>query len=405
MSTPGIVILGAGQAGLQCAASLREGGYDGAITLLGAEPYLPYQRPPLSKAVLLGTQDSVAVTLRDAAWFTDQRIGLRLGVRATGIDRTARSLATGAGAVAYDRLVLATGARARPLSLAGADLPGVHQLRGLDDALALRTALAAAASVVVIGGGFIGLEVAAVAARLGKRVCVLEAGDRLMARAVSPAISAAFLALHRNAGTEVLLGARLAAIEGADHAAGVRLVDGTRIGADLVLLGVGSVPATELAEAAGLPCPNGVLVDAHMSTADANVLAIGDVALHPNPHAGGLVRLESVQGAVDQAKCAAATLLGRPVAYAALPWFWSDQFDTKLQIAGLARTHDQAVLRGSPESGRFSVFLYAKRQLVAVESVNRPAEHMQARRLLSAGRNVPPEHAADTLFDLKGWAA
>lgn len=405
MSKPGIVILGAGQAGLQCAASLREGGYDGAIMLLGAETHPPYQRPPLSKAVLLGTQDSAAVTLRDAAWFTDQRIGLRLGVRATAIDRAGLSLATSAGAVAYERLVLATGARARGLALPGADLQGVHQLRGLDDALALREALAAVASVVVIGGGFIGLEVAAVAARLGKRVCVLEAGDRLMARAVSPAISAAFLALHRNAGTEVRLAARLTAIEGEDRVAAVRLADGTRIEAGLVLLGVGSVPATELAEAAGLPCPNGVLVDAHMSTADANVLAIGDVALHPNPHAGGLVRLESVQGAVDQAKCAALTLLGRPVPYAALPWFWSDQFDAKLQIAGLALAHDQAVLRGAPESGRFSVFLYTKGRLVAVESVNRPAEHMLARRLLSTGRSLPPVNAADTGFDLKGWAA
>lgn len=405
----GVVIIGAGQAGLQCAASLRDGGYDGAITLLGSEPHLPYQRPPLSKAVLLGKQGANEVALRDAAWFTDQRIAFHPGTRATAIDRAARRVETTTGVMPYDHLVLATGAHARGMVLPGAGLDGVMTLRGLDDALALKAAIDAASIVVVIGGGFIGLEVAAVAARLGRQVAVIEAAPRLMARAVSAPMSEAFLALHRAAGVDVRLGARVAAIEGAIEGAmrvgAVRLADATRLPADLVLLGVGAAPDAALAGAAGLPCPNGVSVDAEMRTPDPRVFAIGDVAWHPNPHAGGHIRLESVQGAIDQAKCVAGAILGHAKPYAALPWFWSDQFDAKLQIAGYGAGHDLAVPRGDPTSGKFSVFLYRAGRLVAVESVNRAADHMLARRLLAAGRHVPPTLAADASADLKGLAA
>jgi 3-phenylpropionate/trans-cinnamate dioxygenase ferredoxin reductase subunit len=401
----GVVIVGAGQAGLQCAASLRDGGYHGAIALLGDEPHLPYQRPPLSKAVLLGKQGANEVALRDAAWFTDQRITFHPGLRATGIDRAARRVATARDDMAYDHLVLATGAHARSMVLPGAGRDGVLTLRGLDDALALKAALDAAQHVVVIGGGFIGLEVAAVAARLGRQVAVIESAPRLMARAVSTAMADAFLALHGAHGVTVRLSARVAAIEGAGRADAVRLADGTRLPADLVLLGVGAAPDATLAGAAGLPCPNGISVDADMRTPDARVFAIGDVAWHPNPHAGGHIRLESVQGAIDQAKCAASAILGHAQPYAALPWFWSDQFDAKLQIAGWGAGHDQAVPRGDPASGKFSVFLYRAGRLVAVESVNRAADHMLARRLLAAGRSVPPALASDLSADLKGLAA
>lgn len=401
----GVVIVGAGQAGLQCAASLRDGGYDGAITLLGDEPHLPYQRPPLSKAVLLGKQGADEVALRDAAWFSDQRIALHTGTRATAIDRAARRVETATGALQYDHLVLATGAHARSMVLPGAGLDGVLTLRGLDDALTLKAAIAAASNVVVIGGGFIGLEVAAVTARLGRQVAVIEVAPRLMARAASPPVSDAFLALHRAHGVDVRLAARVAAIEGSTRVESVRLADGTRLPAELVLLGVGSAPDATLAGAVGLPCPNGISVDALMRTPDARVFAIGDVAWHPNPHAGGHIRLESVQGAIDQAKCAAATILGHAHPYAALPWFWSDQFDAKLQIAGWGSGFDQAVTRGDPLGGKFSVFLYRAGRLVAVESVNRAADHMLARRLLSAHRTVPPALAADPSTDLKGLAA
>lgn len=401
----GVVIIGAGQAGLQCAATLRDGGYDGAITLLGEEPHLPYQRPPLSKAVLLGKQGANEVALRDAAWFTGQRIAFHAGARATAIDRAVRRVETTMGAMQYDHLVLATGAHARGMVLPGAGLDGVLTLRSLNDALALKAAIDAASNVVVIGGGFIGLEVAAVAARLGRQVAVIEAASRLMARTVSPALSEAFLALHRAAGVDARLSARVTAIEGSARVASVRLADGTRLPAELVLLGVGAAPDATLAGAAGLPCPNGITVDALMRTPDAQVFAIGDVAYHPNPHAGGHVRLESVQGAIDQAKCAAAAILGHAQPYAALPWFWSDQFDTKLQIAGYGAGHDQAVPRGDPAGGKFSVFLYRAGRLVAVESVNRAADHMLARRLLAAGRSVPPALAADPSADLKALAA
>lgn len=401
----GVVIVGAGQAGLQCAASLRDGGYDGGITLLGDEPHLPYQRPPLSKAVLLGRQGANEVALRDAAWFTDQRIAFHAGTRVSAIDRAAQRVETVRGGIQYDHLVLATGAHARGMVLPGAGLDGVLTLRGLDDALALQAAIAAASNVVVIGGGFIGLEVAAVAARLGRQVTVIEAASRLMARAVSQAMSDAFLALHRAHGVGMRLAARVAAIEGSTRVESVRLADGTQLPAELVLLGVGAAPDATLAGAAGLPCPNGITVDALMRTPDPRVFAIGDVAWHPNPHAGGHIRLESVQGAIDQAKCAAAAILGHAQPYAALPWFWSDQFDAKLQIAGYGAGHDLAVPRGDPLGGKFSVFLYRAGRLVAVESVNRAADHMQARRLLSAGRSVPPALAADASTDLKGLAA
>jgi 3-phenylpropionate/trans-cinnamate dioxygenase ferredoxin reductase subunit len=401
----GVVIVGAGQAGLQCTASLRDGGYDGAITLLGAEPHLPYQRPPLSKAVLLGKQGVADVALRDAAWFADQRITFHAGTRATAIDRAARRVETTAGMMPYDHLVLATGAHARSMVLPGAGLDGVMTLRSLDDALALKAAIETTENVVVIGGGFIGLEVAAVAARLGRQVAVIEAAPRLMARAVSATVSDAFLALHRAHGVDVRLAARVAAIEGSARVEWVRLADGTRLPAELVLLGVGAAPDTTLAGAAGLPCPNGISVDADMRTPDACVFAIGDIAWHPNPHAGGHIRLESVQGAIDQAKCVASAILGHAQPYAALPWFWSDQFDAKLQIAGYGAGHDQAVTRGDPLGGKFSVFLYRAGRLVAVESVNRAADHMSARRLLTAGRSVPPALAADPSADLKGLAA
>ena len=303
--------------------------------------------------------------------------------------------------VPYDRLVLATGTRPRALTLPGADLPGLFALRGIEDADALGAALQAARNVVIIGGGFIGLEVAATARAKGLSVTVVEAAPRVMARAVAPAVSAWFEAMHRSIGTTVLTGTGVAAIEGTTRVETVILSDGARLPADLVLVGIGAVPNAELALAAGLSCPNGIAVDAQGRTADPDIFAVGDCALHPNPYAGGPFRLESVQNAIDQAKAVAAALLGDAVPYDAVPWFWSDQGSVKLQTTGLPINPDAHVLRGDPSEGRFTVFHLKDGRIIAADSVNMPADHMAARRLVAARAVITPETLADPAIPLK----
>ena len=405
----GIVIVGAGQAGFQLAASLREGGSADPITLVGDEAALPYQRPPLSKAYLAGKTDAEGLFLRRPGFFSDHAIAHRPGARAVAIDRAGRHLQLADGAaLPYDHLVLATGARNRPLPAAGADLGGVHQLRGLADADALKAVIATAESAVVVGAGFIGLEFAAVAAGRGLSVTVVEAADRPMARAVSAPVGGFFRAAHEAMGVRFAFGAGVAAIVGrGGRAAGVSLADGRELPADLVLVGIGVLPNGELAEAAGLPAHDGVQVDAVLATRDPAVSAIGDCARFPSPFARGLtpdgtVRIESVQNAIDQGRCLAARLNGRPAPYAALPWFWSDQGPHKLQIAGLSGPSDASVRRG--EGPAFSVFRFRAGALSAVESVDRAGDHMIARRLLAAGTALTPEQAADPAFDLKALA-
>ncbi|UMY17821.1 FAD-dependent oxidoreductase [Methylobacterium organophilum] len=409
MSTVGIVVVGAGQAGFQAAASLREAGFKDPITLIGEETALPYQRPPLSKAYLAGKTDAQGLLLRPATFLAEHAIGHRAGARAVAIEREARRLRLADGeSVAYDHLILATGARNRPLPVPGADLAGVHQLRSLDEADALKAPLSAAKEVVVIGAGFIGLEFAAVCAGRGLAVTVIEAAERVMARAVSRETSEAFRAAHEAAGIAFRFEAGVTAIEGEGgrvHA--VLLKDGTRLPADIVLVGIGVLPNQELAAEAGLAVRDGIEVDALLATADPAISAIGDCVRFPTRYAAGFpggdrVRIESVQNAVDQGRCLAARLTGRPAAYDAVPWFWSDQGPQKLQIVGLGLPGDSAVTRGAGAS--LSVFRFRDGGLSAVESINRPADHMAARRILSARKSLNPEQAADPGFDLKALA-
>lgn len=406
---PGLVVAGAGQAGFQLAASLREGGFADPITLVGAEAALPYQRPPLSKAYLAGKADAEGLFLRQPGFFADHAITHRPGTRAAAIDREARRLHLADGtALGYDHLVLATGARNRPLPVPGADIDGVRQLRDLADADALRDAIGIATRVVVVGAGFIGLEFAAVAAARGLSVTVVEAADRPMARAVSGAMSTFFRAAHAAMGVRFAFGAGVAAIAGrGGRVSAVVLADGRELPADLVLVGIGVLPNQELAEAAGLPAGDGVRVDAFLATPDPAISAIGDCARFPSPFARGLtpdgaVRIESVQNAIDQGRCLAARLNGHPAPYVALPWFWSDQGAHKLQIAGLSGPADASVVRG--EGAAFSVFRFREGTLRAVESVDRAGDHMMARRLLASGTALTPEQAADPGFDLKALA-
>ena len=401
--TAGVVIVGAGQAGFQVAASLRGDGYAGPVTLLGTEPHPPYQRPPLSKGLLLGKMARERLLFRQPDFYAAQAIDLRLGTTVTEIDRAARTVATTAGErIPYAALVLATGTRVRPLPVPGADLGGVLYLRTIDECEDLGRRIAAAERVVVIGGGFIGLEVAAAVRLLGKPVTVLEAADRLMGRVVAPVISAFYADLHRARGVELVLDARIAALEGDEgRVRAVAMTDGGRHPADLVVVGIGVLPNIELAQAAGLPCANGIVVDAQGRTADPAIYAAGECTSHPSRFAGGMVRLESVQNAVDQAKTVAATILGRAAAYDEVPWFWSDQYEVKLQMVGLSAGHDQQVLRGDPATGRFSVVYFRAGRPIAIDSVNRPGDHMAGRRLLAAGRPLTPEQAADEAFELK----
>ena len=407
MALSRVVILGAGHGGFQLAASLRQGGFDGEVVLVGDEDALPYQRPPLSKDYLSGKVGLDLVLMRPAAFYREHRIDYRAGRRAVALDRAQRQVRLADGAsLAYDHLVLATGARNRVPPLAGIALDGVCYLRNLAETDALRARLAAARSIVVIGAGFIGLEFAAVARAMGKPVHIVELADRVMGRVVCAETSAYFAAAHRAAGVEFSFSMQAAEIAGAGGRVGhVALADGTRLAADLVVVSVGVVPNTELAADSGLAVANGIVVDERLLTADPAISAIGDCAAFPCRHADGRpTRLEAVQNATDHARCVADRLLGKPHPYEALPWFWSEQGDLRLQIAGLTAGHDRVVLRGNPESGQFSAFCYAGGRLLGIESINRPAEHAFARRLLAAGRSVAPEEAADERFDLRAAA-
>lgn len=401
----GIVVVGAGQAGFQVAASLREAGFAGAITLVGDEPDLPYQRPPLSKAYLAGKTDAAGLALRPASYLAEHRIVHRARTRATAIDRAARRLHLADGsALAYDHLVLATGARNRALPVPGADLPGVHQLRSLADADGLKAALATATRIAIVGAGFIGLEFAGICAAAGRDVTVIEAADRPMARAVSRETAAFFTQAHRQAGIRFAFGAGVTAIEAVGgRAAAIRLGDGSRIEADLILVGIGVVPNQDLAAEAGLAVGDGIQADTFLATADPAISALGDCARVPSRFAEGApTRIESVQNAVDQARCLAARLTGRPAAYEAVPWFWSDQGKHKLQIAGLTMPGDAAVLR--PTETGLSVFRFRDDRLTGVETVDRPGDHMAARRILALGLLLRPVEAADPGYDLKALA-
>ncbi|MET0782194.1 MAG: FAD-dependent oxidoreductase [Microbacterium sp.] len=412
------LIVGACQAGVQLASVMRELGDTEPIILVGEENHRPYQRPPLSKGWLKGELQPDDVILRTREWFHGRGIELVTGDRVVTIHRGADGAGTasteGGRTIAFTRLALTTGAAVRRLPIAGTDYRGVHYLRDADDAISLEAAMREPGTrrVVVIGGGFIGLETAAVARGLGKTVTVLEAAPRLVGRVVAEETSAFYLGAHRRRGTDVVLNARIARIVGDDGSVaggkgavtGVEMDDGSVVPADLVVIGIGVVPRVELADQLGLEVDGGIVVDESCRTSDGRTVAAGDCALMPNPYplgAGGRIRLESVNNAFEQAKVAAATLLGQDAAYVSVPWFWSDQGDLKLQIAGISTGYDSVVVRGEPDGEKFAVLYYRDGQLIAADCVNQPAEFMAIRHALGRGATIPPTAAADTAVPLK----
>ncbi|MEH2568239.1 NAD(P)/FAD-dependent oxidoreductase [Bradyrhizobium sp. AZCC 2289] len=397
-----VLIVGAGHAGFQLAASLRQHGFGERIALINDEGHLPYQRPPLSKAYLKGEGRPDSLMFRPDKFYHDQNIDL-ISDRVVSIDRTRRKLLLASGAsLDYWHLVLATGARNRLLDIPNANLEAVRYLRILDESEALRQRISSGQRVIVIGAGFIGLEFAATARAKGLEVDVIELGTRVMARAVTAEISEFFQQRHTAAGIRIHLGVQVTSIEAdGGKVTGVSLSDGRHIPADLIVVGVGVLPNVELAAEAGLPVASGIIVDEHLLTTDPNISAIGDCALYASPRFGASLRLESVQNATDHARCVAARLTGDAKAYDGLPWFWSDQGPDKLQIAGLTTGYDRVVVRGDRAQGAFSAFCYKSGQLVGIESVNRAGDHMFGRRLLAANGSITPEQAADTGFDLK----
>lgn len=378
-----VVIIGAGHGGVQAATSLREEGFEGSITLISSETELPYQKPPLSKGFLNGKQTEENLFFRHLSFYEDNNIELVLGKTVIDINTQSKIINTEDERLfEYDVLILATGARNRKLPF---HTEGVLDLRTLSDAQTIKKRLETVEHITVIGGGFIGLEMAAAGIELGKKVTVIETQDRLMARVLPPVLSDVFLKKHREQGVDILLKMGLSDIQNTEGGYEIRLNTGQTLSTDLLIVGIGVLPNIELAEKAGLSCNNGIAVNEFLETSDASIYAIGDCANYFNAFAGGNTRLESVQNAVDQAKCVAANIMGKKTAFQTVPWFWTNQFDLKLQMAGIAQGYDTTVLRGTIESQKFSVFYFKNEKLIAVDSLNRPADHLAARKLLQAG--------------------
>ena len=404
MSTPTVAIVGAGLAGFQVASALREQGFPGRVVLVGDESHRPYHRPPLSKAYLLGATEEATLAMRPDAYYADKQIEMLSSTRAVAIDRSHRKLALENGSVVeFEHLVLAVGARNRPLHVPGYSLNGVFFLRHLDEARALRLRLHKAKQAVVIGAGFIGLEFACSALKLGVHVTVLEVADRPMSRALSAPMANLFAREHSKAGVQFLFNTQVKRLlDDEGRVAAVETVEGAVIDADLVLIGIGVIPNVELAATCNLEVRNGILVDENLATADPHISAVGDCASYPSSYAADeFVRLESVQNATDQGRCVAARIMGRAQRYSAVPWFWSDQGPLKLQIAGLTTGHDETVMRGDPSGTSCSVFCFRAGQLLGVETVNRPADHIAARRIVGNHVSLTPAQAADEGVDLK----
>ncbi len=396
-----IVIIGAGQSGAQAVATLRAEGFAGAITMIGDEPFPPYQRPPLSKAYLMGTMERDRLFLKPDAFYRDAQCDLILGVAVERIDRAERLVHLADGReVAYDKLLIATGSRVRKIKCPGADLPGIHYLRGIEDVDGLRAVFETGKKLAIVGGGYIGLEVAAVAAKRGIDVTVFEAMDRLMARAVSIPVSDFYENVHRAAGVKLLLNTGVEAFEGNGRLEAVR-AGGKTYAADVALVGIGIVPNDELARGAGLGCEDGIVVDDNSNaTGDPAIFAAGDCTRHIGRE-GTALRLECVQNAIDQAKHAALIMAGKTNTYREVPWFWSDQYDLKLQIAGLARPSDKIVVRGNPEARKFAVFHLRDGVVAAVEAINAAPEYLVGRKLIADGAKIAPERLADLSIPMK----
>lgn len=390
------IIIGASHAGAQLAASLRQDGWDGEILMIGAEPALPYHRPPLSKTYLAGKTTLNDLLIRPSEFYAKNDITVRHAT-VTSIDRQAHTVALSDGEqLGYDKLALCLGARPRLLPLPGSELAGVHYLRDAAHIEAIRSGIAGAGRVVIIGAGYIGLETAASLRKLGVEVTVLESAERVLQRVTAPEVSAFYARVHCEEGVDIRTGVTISAIEGDDHVRGVRLADGELVPADLVVIGIGVVPNTELAEAAGLPVDNGIVIDDHAQTSDPDIVAAGDCTNHHMPRYDRRLRLESVPSAGEQAKVAAATMCGKVKTITALPWFWSDQYELKLQIAGLNDGYDSVVLRGDPAEGRsFACFYFKQGELIAADCVDRPQEFMFSRRGIGERVAVDPSQLAD----------
>lgn len=398
-----VLIVGGGHGGAQVAAMLRTQKFEGSIAIVGDETELPYERPPLSKEYFAGEKTFERIQLRPARYWEERSVSLLLGQRVVGIDPIAHEVRTGSGAtIGYGKLVWATGGSPRMLPVPGGDLPGVQGVRTRADADALKAASETARQIVVIGGGYIGLEAAAVLTNSGKKVVLLEALDRVLARVAGEELSRFYEREHRGHGVDLRLGVTVQAIEGEDHVTGVRLADGEVIPADLVVVGIGIIPTVEPLIAAGAQGGNGVLVDRHCRTSLPDIYAIGDCAAHANDFAeGAVIRLESVQNANDQANVVARGICGDEIPYHAIPWFWSNQYDLRLQTAGLSTGHDQAVLRGDPSTRSFSVVYLKAGRVIALDCVNAARDYVQGRMIVSAALEVAPDLLADADRPLK----
>ena len=401
-----ILIVGAGHAGAACAVALRQGKFEGRILVVGAEPDLPYERPPLSKEYLAGDKPFERILIRPEAFWAERDITFLRGVTVASVDPTAHSVITSAGdTIRYGQMVWATGGAPRQLGCGGHHLTGVHTVRDRADADRMMAELPDVSRVVVIGGGYIGLEAAAVLTKFSKQVVVLEALDRVLARVAAEPLSRFFEAEHRAHGVDIRLGVNVDCILGEDRVTGVRLADGEILAADMVIVGIGIIPAVAPLLEAGAEGGNGVAVDSHCRTSLPEIFAIGDCALHANRYADGArIRLESVQNANDQASAASKAILGTPVDYDATPWFWSNQYDIKLQTVGLSIGYDDAVVRGDPATRSFTVVYLKAGRVIALDCVNAVKDYVQGRKLVVEGRSVDLEALRDPTTPLKDLA-
>ena len=399
----GVIIVGAGHAAGQAVASLRAEGYEGPITVIGDEPYIPYQRPPLSKKFLAGELEIDRVYFKPPEFYEISTAEMLLNTRVVEIERAKKIVHLDDGSTrAYDKLILATGSRVREINVPGFDLEGVFYLRTIGDVEALQEKFNQGGKMVIVGGGYIGLEVAAVAAKRGIDVTVLEMAPMVLARVADPIVSKFYTRVHTEEGVKIETGVAVSGFEGNGKIERVDCADGKKFDADFVVVGVGIIPNVELATEAGLAVENGIKVDELCQTEDPDIYAIGDCTNHPNKLLGHRLRLESVQNALEQGKTAAAAICGKEKPYAQIPWFWSDQYDMKLQIAGLSAGYDEAVVRGNPdEGGSFAVFYLKDGVLIATDTVNRAPEHMMSRRLIAAKAKIPAERLADENISMK----
>ncbi len=397
-----VVIAGAGHAAGQVVASLLQNKFDGHINLLGEEPWYPYQRPPLSKKFLAGEMPAERLYYKPQSFYDVPNVEVHLNTRVTAIDRKNQSVQTAAGqSFDYGCLVIATGSRPRELGVRGAGFAGIHYLRGIDDVEAIRADMARKNRTVIIGAGYIGLEVAAVAAKLGQEVTVIEMENRVMSRVVSPELSRFYQDVHTENGVQLRLSTGIKGFTGDARVTGVILDNDQEIPADTVVIGIGIVPNTEIAADAGLDVSNGIVVDDHCRTSDPQIYAVGDCTWHPNRILGTELRLESVHNALEQAKTAAGNICGGDIAYAQVPWFWSDQYDLKLQIVGLSQGYDQVVMRGKAADRSFACLYLRKGELIAVDAVNSPKDFVQAKPLIAAHAKIDPDLLRDTSIALK----